>query len=206
MFIVNIEGLSLSGKTTLCKNLSETYTKKGYSCIYRPHGHLTDDVVSKYFFRYAMKILEKWDFKNNEIIFKYIRYGFLSLIRDYSVFLNKSESYDNIDIVFLDRHFMSHYVIADYFKTTYRKKKMPSNYYQFLLVCQYNELIERSIKRSDNHGKLTDFILSDEKIFRQIQNIYLSHIVSKKQSIIFNDDFSAQKYIESKIEELVKKL
>ena len=123
MLIVNIEGLSLSGKTTLCKNLSDAYTKKGYSCIYRPHGHLTNDVVSECFFRHAMEMLKKWDFKNNEIILKFIRYGFLSLIRDYSVFLNEIESYDNIDIVFLDRHFMSHYVIADYFGATYTKKK-----------------------------------------------------------------------------------
>ena len=83
---------------------------------------------------------------------------------------------------------------------------MPSNYYQFLLVCRYNELIRRSIKRGDNHGKLTDFILSDERIFKKMQNIYLSHICNNKQSVIFNDDFSAQNYIEFKIGELLRKI
>lgn len=193
--IVVLEGLPLSGKTTLIKKLIDYYSNIGYKCKYCSHGHLTNSKLSYQFYKMAIDYLNSLnldDINNKTKMKKYVALGFQSLEEDIK-FFNNSE---DVDIYFLDRHFLGQYVIAQYYSINYSEYNFLEDYIQFILYTNYHETKRREKIRNDNHGKLTDYILSNEKIFNKFQMLYEQNSL-KKKNIYFvdNNDYSAIKEI-----------
>lgn len=200
MIIIVIEGLSLTGKTTLCKSLLKYYKDAGKKCRFCPHGHLTTNEDAISYYKQAISAYNSWQLQNA------IDYSFKSLQVDYSDFLLNSKQNQNIDIVFLDRHFTSQYVVAEYFNNFHKVDfSRPKYYFEFLLTSSYSELLRRSIARNDNHSKLTDFTLSNSCIHEKFETLYKKYILlhNPLEYIIQNDDFSAIKTIIPMINQLI---
>ena len=153
MTIIVIEGLSLTGKTFLCKKLNNYYANQGIHCRYCPHGHLTDSQVAEVYYQNALRAWNSWN------VNVAINWSIKSIRQDYQTFSRKIKSFEN-ELIFLDRHFTSQFVMAEYFmvdfSATFNKIE---NYYEFLLTCDFKELCRRSIIRGDNHSRLTDYTL-----------------------------------------------
>lgn len=204
--IVVLEGLPLSGKTTLIKKLIYYYSNIGYKCKYCSHGHLTNSKLSHQFYKIATDYLNSLnlvDINNKVKMKKYIALGFQSLEEDIKIFNNS----ENIDIYFLDRHFLGQYVIAQYYSINYSEYSFLDDYIQFVLYTNYHETKRREKLRNDNHGKLTDYILSNEKIFNKFQILYEQNALKKKEKIYFidNNDFSAIKEIITILNQEIKR-
>ncbi len=207
MLIITIEGLSLTGKTTICNQLVNYFSAKGLKCKYCHHGHLTDDSLSELYYQKAIHLINDWDFNNTQIIYDFLDLGFKSLKRDYEKFMENIQDMKDIDIFILDRHFADQYVAAKYFNYIYEKTEiLLPNYYEIILVCDYKQAIYRSQLRNDNHGKLTDYILSSEAIYTCFQSEY-SDYYNKKNiytcELLDNTNYTAIQKILRKFEELI---
>lgn len=188
MIIIVIEGLSLVGKTTLCANLVQYYTNKGKVCRFCQHGHLATNSKAITYYHQAISAYNSWQFK------KALDYSIKSLQADYSDFYSNSGDNQDVDIIFLDRHFTSQYVVAEYFgidiEIDFQK---PTHYFEFLLTTNYPELLRRSTIRNDNHSKLTDYTLSNFHTYEVFEYLYKKYILqcNPSEHIIKNDDFRA---------------
>lgn len=207
MVFLAFEGLSFTGKTTLCNQLIEYYKKKGLKCKYCSHGHLTENSTVNLHYKKAMKIVQNWDFKNKNIITSFLEQGFKSLYMDYSEYIKKPFSPNEFDLVFIDRHFTDQYVTAEHFKNKYVKiqNNLP-NYFELILECTYEETIKRASVRRNNHSKLTDYILNSKLVFSDFQEEYkkYSQMNLHNQCIIVdNTNYNALIKIKKKIEEII---
>ena len=167
MTIIVIEGLSLTGKTTICTRLMQYYTRLGKKCKYCHHGHLTNDVQAEDFYRKAIGAYNSWSVQDA------IGWSFLSLQQDWKVFVSDPRFSHEIDIFFLDRHYTSQYVVAEHFGvSTAITFQPPIRYFEFLITTRYEELLRRAFARGDNHSRLTDYTLSNPKIHSDFERIY----------------------------------
>ena len=201
MHIIAIEGLPLTGKTTLCKKIIDDLQTKGLKCLYCHHGHITNNQLTEKYYIDAKKYLAAWDRKNYDYMQYFIDLCILSLVSDYRYFQLKKMDYNKYDFILLDRHFTDQYVTADVFKVNYCEYIGidEDDYYDFLLYCSYDELKRRASIRQDNHGNLTDFILSSKNIYYQFQKTYIQHFEknSPPNHIINNECFNAKEIIDN---------
>lgn len=209
MIVIAISGLSLAGKTTLSQSIIHIYNKNGVRCIYRPRAHLTDNILANSYLRTMYDLINTWDFSDYSVINKYIELGFKSLLLDYQAFIASIEQYKNTDIIVLDRHFADHYVLSEYFGFNFEYLPIHiSNYYEFYIECNYLEAIQRSKARRDNHGKLTDYILSNESIYNKFCELYRYYFSQKYYSsnhILDNNHFNAINKLQDIIDSLLKR-
>lgn len=203
MIIVVIEGLSLVGKTTVCEKLINHYKATGKRCILCKHGHLSIDAEVDEYYRNAIQAYNRWDIPSA------IEWSFLSLERDYNQFLLDGGFSQNWDIVFLDRHFTSQHVVAEYFNISYPLKfqRPSSHYYEFLLTSEYKALLNRARVRQDNHSRLTDYTLSSEKTHNSFDTLYKKTILKNNPEthILDNNDFTASRSLVNRINLLLAK-
>ena len=189
MTIIVIEGLSLTGKTTLCTKLIQQYSRLGKKCKYCHHGHLIGDPKGEYFYRKAIDAYNSW------LVQDALRWSFLSLQQDWGTFVSESELYSEVDIFFLDRHYTSQYVAAEHFRCDVQDAfHRPSCYFEFLITADHGELLKRASARGDNHSRLTDYTLSNPKIHSDFEQLYKKHEAlagTPSEHIISNNDFSA---------------
>lgn len=188
MTIIVIEGLSLTGKTTLCKRLNNYYSNQGIRCRYCPHGHLTDSQVADVFYQNALQAWNSWD------VNAAINWSMKSIRQDYETFCQEKSSFED-ELIFLDRHFTSQFVMAEYFMIDFSAMfNKVENYYEFLLTCDFKELHRRSIIRGDNHSKLTDYTLSTPDIHQDMERLYRKYVLqhgTPKNHIIDNTIFQS---------------
>lgn len=171
MTIIVIEGLSLTGKTTLCKRLVKYYSNQGIPCRYCPHGHLTDNRSVEVYYQNALRAWNSWD------VHAAINWSMKSIHHDYEIFCQEISSFEK-ELIFLDRHFTSQFVMAEHFMIDFSAQfNKVENYYEFLLTCDFNELRKRSIIRGDNHSKLTDYTLSTPDIHQDMERLYRKYIL-----------------------------
>lgn len=200
MIIIVIEGLSLVGKTTLCKNLLQYYEELGKICRFCHHGHLTTNAKAISYYNQAIKAYNSWQLQEA------IELSINSIQTDYVDFCSNDILKQHVDIIFLDRHFISQYVVAEHFNIniegTFYK---PENYFEFLLTTNYMELIRRASIRKNNHSKLTDYTLSSQYIHNDFENLYKKYTLlnNPPEHIIKNDDFSGFKAIVPLIDKLI---
>ncbi len=202
MFIIVIEGLSLVGKTTLCENLLRYYEKAGKVCRFCRHGHLTSNTTAISYYKQAIMAYNSWQLQNA------VELSINSIQTDYFDFCSSDILKQHIDIIFLDRHFISQYVVAEYFnintKVTFCK---PEHYFEFLLTANYPELLRRASIRKNNHSKLTDYTLSSSHIHKEFEDLYKKYILlnNPPEHIIENDDFGGFKAIVPLIDNLIER-
>lgn len=200
MIIIVIEGLSLVGKTTLCKNLLQYYEESGKICRFCRHGHLTTNTKAISYYNQAIKAYNSWQLQNA------IELSINSIQADYFDFCSNDILKQHVDIIFLDRHFISQYVVAEHFNinipVTFYK---PENYFEFLLTANYAELLRRASIRKNNHSKLTDYTLSSPHVHKEFEDLYKKHILlnNPPEHVIKNDDFSGFKAIVPLIDKLI---
>lgn len=200
MVMIVIEGLSLVGKTTLCKHLLQYYEKSGKICRFCQHGHLTANTKAISYYKQAITAYNSWQLQNA------VELSINSLQTDYFDFCSSNILKQHIDIIFLDRHFISQYVVADYFnintEVTFCK---PEHYFEFLLTTNYTELLRRASIRKNNHSKLTDYTLSSSYVHKEFEDLYKKYILlnNPPEHIIENDDFRGFKAIVPLIDNLI---
>lgn len=201
MTIIVIEGLSLTGKTTLCTELMQYYSCLGKKCKYCHHGHLTNDPKGEEFYKKAIDAYNSWSVQDA------LSWSFLSLEQDWKAFESSPELYSELDILFLDRHYTSQYVVAEHFhygtQITFRR---PANYFEFLITTSHEELLKRAAIRGDNHSRLTDYTLSNSKIHSDFERLYQKYATlagTPPEHIICNDDFTALEKLISLINRLI---
>lgn len=201
MRIIVIEGLSLVGKTTLCKDLCSHYTAMGMNCKYCHHGHLTNDDMSERLYRQAITFYNSWSVSDA------VRQSVLSIQKDYEAYQASKHLFSDIDIVFLDRHYMSQYVVARYFGVdTQFDFSRPENYFEFLITSSYTERLQRSAQRGDNHSKLTDYTLESLQIHKAFEELYKEYVRVNEVSSDFvfcNDHFDIVDKVINRINGLV---
>lgn len=200
MIIIVIEGLSLTGKTSLCKSLLKYYRGIGKVCRFCPHGHLTANAEAISYYEQAISAYNSWQLQAA------IACSFKSLQADYWDFLLNGGLDQTIDIIFIDRHFISQYVVAEHFNFFIEVDfPRPKCYFEFLLTTNYLELQRRSFIRKDNHSKLTDYTLSNSHIHEEFESLYRKYILlhNPPEYIIQNDNFSAIKTIIPMINKLM---
>ncbi len=199
MIIVVVEGLSLSGKTTLCQAIKDHYMQKGIVCKICPHGHLTNNKESVAFYNRGIDAYNAHQFKTG------IQLGMCSLDIDYNAFRKMPSAKE--DILILDRHYTSQYATATYFGITIESCfSPPERYYEFLVQASYGELCRRALLRGDNHSKLTDYILSDPNIYQKFMELYRYYILehgNPKEHIVDNEQFQAKNAIIQRIDQLL---
>lgn len=187
--IIVIEGLSLTGKTTICKQLYQHYAEKGLKCKLCFHGHFCNDATTEKYYRKAIMTYDEWSIQDA------IYWSISSIQRDYWVFKQNQKKFDGIDIIFLDRHYLSQYVVAEYFSFPRMPVfQRPSLYYEFLITANYVERNRRASIRNDNHSKLTDYTLSSPEVHLNFENLYKKHLLrhgATPDYIICNDNFGA---------------
>ena len=167
MKIIVIEGLSLVGKTTLCK----AYTAMGMKCKYCHHGHLTNDDTGERLYRQAIDSYNSWSVSDA------VRQSILSIQKDYAAYQSTKHLFSDIDVAFLDRHYMSQYVVAQYFGVDAEFDfNRPENYFEFLITSSYASRLQRSAQRGDNHSKLTDYTLKSPQIHKAFEDIYQEYV------------------------------
>lgn len=195
-----MEGLSLTGKTSLCKSLLKYYKERGKICRFCPHGHITADADAISYYEQAISAYNSWQIQTA------IACSSKSLQADYSNFLLNGGLYQDIDILFLDRHLISQYVVAEHFNVCAEMDfPRPECYFEFLLTANYSELLRRCFVRRDNHSKLTDYTLSKPHIHDEFEALYRKYILlhNPPEYIIQNDDFNAFKTIIPMINKLI---
>lgn len=189
MTIIVIEGLSLTGKTTLCTKLTQYYSYRGKKCKYCHHGHLTNNSKGEDYYRKAINAYNSWSVQDA------LKWSFLSLQQDWRVFVSEPRLHSEIDIFFLDRHYTSQYVVAEHFRSDIQTAfQRPACYFEFLITASHEELLKRASARGDNHSRLTDYTLSDPKIHSDFERLYKKYEAlagTPPEHIINNDDFSA---------------
>lgn len=171
MTIIVIEGLSLTGKTTLCKRLGKYYSNQGIPCRYCPHGHLTDNQTAEVYYQNALQAWNSWD------IPAAINWSMKSIHHDYEIFGQEKRPFGK-ELIFLDRHITSQFVMAEHFMFDFSDWfNTIGNYYEFLLTCDFDELRKRSIIRGDNHSRLTDYTLSAPDIHQDMERLYTKYVL-----------------------------
>jgi len=171
MKIIVIEGLSLVGKTTLCKALCSHYTAMGMKCKCCHHGHLTNDDTVERLYGQAIASYNSWS------VLGAVRQSILSIQKDFEAYQATKHLFSDIDIAFLDRHYMSQYVVARYFGVdTQFDFSKPENYFEFLITSSYTERLQRSAQRGDNHSKLTDYTLESLQIHKVFEELYKEYV------------------------------
>lgn len=187
--IIVIEGLSLTGKTTICRQLYQHYVEKGIKCKVCFHGHLYNDEIAEEYYRKAIRAYNEWDIQDA------IHWSILSIQQDYCAFEQNQNKFDGIDIIFLDRHYLSQHAVAEHFAFPQVPVfERPSLYYEFLITANYFERNRRALIRNDNHSKLTDYTLSSPEIHLDFENLYKKHLLrysTTSNQIICNDNFEA---------------
>lgn len=200
MTIIVIEGLSLVGKTTLCKRLDKYYSNQGISCHYCPHGHLTDNQAVEAYYQNALRAWNSWD------VHAAINWSMKSIHHDYEIFGQEMSSFGK-ELIFLDRHFTSQFVMAEHFMIDFSPQfNKVENYYEFLLTCDFNELRKRSIIRGDNHSRLTDYTLSTPDIHQDMERLYRKYVLlhgMPLNHIIDNTEFQSFDKILPMIDSLI---
>lgn len=189
MAIIVIEGLSLTGKTTLCHQLIQHFSSQGRKCIYCHHGHLTDNSIGEAFYQKAISAYNSWAVEDA------VRWSVLSLQQDYMAYLSNPSMYSDSELVFLDRHFTSQRAVAEHFKVDIEINfQRPLTYFEFLITARFEDRLARADKRKDNHSRLTDYTLSSSIIHADFDNLYKSHALSEgtpPEHIIDNSNFTA---------------
>lgn len=187
--IIVIEGLSLTGKTTLCKQLFQHYVEEGLKCKLCSHGHLFNDETAEKYYQNAIMAYNKWSIQDA------IHWSISSIQQDYWAFEQNQNEFSGIDIFFLDRHYLSQYAVADYFSFPQLPVfQRPPLYHEFLITANYDERKRRSSIRNDNHSKLTDYTLSSPEIHLSFENLYIKHLLrhgTTSDHIICNDNYEA---------------
>ena len=201
MRIIVIDGLSLVGKTTLCKDLYNHYTAEGMSCKYCHHGHLTNDDAGEQLYRQAIASYNSWSVSDA------VKQSILSIQKDYEAYQATKHLFSDIDIILLDRHYMSQYVVARYFGVdTQFDFNRPENYFEFLITTGYAERLRRSAQRGDNHSRLTDYTLKSRQIHSAFEGLYKEYVRVNGISSDFvfcNDYFDIIGKVIAKINSLV---
>lgn len=200
MVVIVIEGLSLVGKTTLCKNLLRYYKKLGKTCRFCRHGHLTANTTAISYYNQAITAYNSWQLQNA------VELSINSIQADYLDFCSNEALKQSVDIIFLDRHFISQYVVAEHFNIdTEIIFCRPECYFEFLLTTNYTELLRRASIRKNNHSQLTDYTLSSLYIHKEFEDLYKKYILlnNPPEHIIKNDDFSGFKAIIPLIDDLI---
>lgn len=200
MVIIVIEGLSLVGKTTLCKNLLQYYKKLGNTCRFCQHGHLTTNPIAISYYNRAIMAYNSWQLQNA------VDWSIKSIQIDYLDFCSNDVLKQDVDIIFLDRHFVSQYVVAEHFKIhTGINFCKPEGYFEFMLTTDYMELLRRASIRKNNHSKLTDYTLSNLRIHKEFEDLYKKNILlnNPPEHIIRNDNFSGFNSIVPLINDLI---
>ena len=201
MTIIVIEGLSLTGKTSLCNKLIQHYSHLGKKCRLCHHGHLTNDPNGETFYRKAIDAYNIWSIPDA------LKWSFLSLQQDWRAFVADQGSYSETDIAFLDRHYTSQYVVAEHFQFDVQHDfYRPARYFEFLITASHKELLKRASIRKDNHSKLTDYTLSDPKIHSDFERIYKKYealVGTPPEHIISNDNFGAYEKMVTVIDRLI---
>lgn len=187
--IIVIEGLSLTGKTTICKQLYQHYVEKGMKCKLCFHGHLYNDEIAQKYYQKAIMAYNEWSIQDA------IHWSISSIQQDYWAFEQNKNKFDGIDIIFLDRHYLSQYAVAEHFSFPQTPVfQRPPLYYEFLITSNYIERNRRASIRNNNHSKLTDYTLSSLEIHLNFENLYKKHLLhhgATPNHIICNDNFEA---------------
>lgn len=157
--------------------------------------------MSERLYRQAIASYNSWN------VSAAVEQSILSIQKDYEAYQATKHLFSNIDIAFLDRHYMSQYVAARYFEVDIHYDfNRPENYFELLIISSYAERLKRSVQRGNNHSKLTDYTLGSLQIHNAFEDLYKEYVRANGLSSDFtfcNDCFNIVEKVINTIDELV---
>ncbi|PEU52192.1 hypothetical protein CN395_27945 [Priestia megaterium] len=197
MKIFTLEGLPLAGKSTTGTIICEYFNNIGIKSVYK-HGQITDNYKAQNCIHKAFQCLEKWDYKNPEYLFDFIKYRYEQLHIDFFEFHNHLDRYMDVEYLFIDRYIGGHNITASTFGYDIPNSDISSKFdelltMEILLTCDYEERKKRAMIREKTNN-LTEYSLLTKEIhsFMQDQHI-LSSQANKKSRIISSHSYEKLK-------------